>query len=307
MLRPRAELAADNLFLRKQLALCVERQVLPRRADDAIRLALVGLSRLIQWCPLLIVVKPETLIRWHRKGFGLFWRWKSRPPGRPRVPTNLQRLIAEMAAANRTWGEERIASELLVKLGIRVSPRTVLRYMRSGFGPKHGPGSQVWSTFVRNHARSVLACDFFVTVTAGFKLLYVFVIMEVGSRRILHWNITEHPTADWTAQQFRMVVSGESSHRFVVHDHDSIYSEGVDRTLATMGLTVVIPFERAVCANRLLKVGASLQSRASARQPRPWHSRCSGRRASCVRSSNSRRPSSDRQIDSERTSLRVPS
>jgi putative transposase len=132
MLRPRAQLAAENLFLRKQLALYLERQVRPRRADDAIRLALVALSRLIEWRPLLIVVKPETLIRWHRKGVGLFWRWKSRPSGRPRVPINLRRLIAEMAAANRTWGEERIASELLMKLGIRVSPRTVRRYMRSG-------------------------------------------------------------------------------------------------------------------------------------------------------------------------------
>jgi putative transposase len=111
--------------------------------------------------------------------------------------------------------------------------------MRSGSGPKHGPRSQTWSTFVRNHARSVLACDFFVSVTARFTLLYVFVVMEVGSRRILHWNITEHPTADWTAQQFRMVVSGESSHRCVGHDHDSIYSEGVDQTPEAMGLTVV--------------------------------------------------------------------
>jgi len=135
MLRPRAELAAENLFLRKQLALYVERQVRPRRADNAIRLALVALSRLIEWRPLLIVVKPETLIRWHRKGFGLFWRWKSRPPGRPRVPINLRRLIVEMAAANRTWGGERIVSELPVKLGIRVSPRTVRRYMRSCHWP----------------------------------------------------------------------------------------------------------------------------------------------------------------------------
>src|SRR5262245_19725895 len=132
LLRPRAQLAAENLFLRKQLALCVERQVRPRRADDAIRLALVGLSELIEWRQLLIVVEPETLVRGHRKRCGLFWRCKSRPPGRRRVPANLQRLIAEMAAANGTWGEERIASELLVKLGIRVSPRTVRRYMPSG-------------------------------------------------------------------------------------------------------------------------------------------------------------------------------
>jgi putative transposase len=249
MLRPRGRLAAENLFLRKQLALYLERQVKPRRADDATRLTLIALSRLIDWRQLLTVVKPETLIRWHRKGFRLFWRWKSRPHGRPRVPATLRQLIAEMAAANRTWGEERIVAKLLVKLGIRVSSRTVRRYMPSGPGPKHGAGSQAWSTFVRNHARSVLACDFFVTVTAGLRILYVFVVMDVGTRRILQWNVTDHPTAEWTAQQFRMIVSGDEPHRFVVHDRDSIYSEGVDRTIAAMELTVLKTPLRAPQAN----------------------------------------------------------
>jgi len=108
--RPGAQFAAENLFLRKELALYLERQVKPRRADDETRLTLVALSRLIDWRRLLTVVKPETLIRWHRKGFRVFWWWKSRPRGRPRVPADLRQLIAEMAAANRTWGEERIAS-----------------------------------------------------------------------------------------------------------------------------------------------------------------------------------------------------
>ena len=112
--RSHAQLAAENLFLRKQLALYVERQVKPRRADDATRIVLVALSKVIEWRSILTVVKPDTLIRWHRKAFALFWRWKSRPRGRPRLPADLQRLIAAMAAANRTWGEERIASELLV-------------------------------------------------------------------------------------------------------------------------------------------------------------------------------------------------
>jgi putative transposase len=247
--RPRAQLAAENLFLRKQLALYVERQARPRRATDAIRLTLVALSGVIEWRHVLTIVKPETLIRWHRKGFRLFWRCKSKPRGRPRVPADLQRLIAEMATANCTWGEERIASELLVKLGIRVSPRTVRRYMPSGSGPTREPDSQAWSTFVRNHARSVLACDFFVTVTVGFRLLYVFVMLEVGTRRIFHWNVTEHPTAEWTAQQFRMTVSGETSHRFVLHDNDSIFVEKVDRTIAAMGLTVLKTPVRAPQAN----------------------------------------------------------
>jgi putative transposase len=127
-LRSRAQLAAENLFLRKQLALYLERQVKPRRADDATRITLVALSRFVEWRRLLTIVKPDTLIRWHRKGFRLFWRWKSRGPGRPPIPADLRQVIATMAAANRTWGEERIAAELLVKLGIRVSPRTVRRY-----------------------------------------------------------------------------------------------------------------------------------------------------------------------------------
>jgi transposase InsO family protein len=237
--RSRAQLSAENLFLRKQLALYMERQVKPRRADDATRITLVAMSRLIDWRRVLVVVTPDTLIRWHRKGFQLLWRWKSRPHGRPRLPADLRRLIAEMASANRPWGEKRIASELLVKLGIHVSPRTVRRYMATSRAPRDGARSQQWSTFVRNHASAVLACDFFVVVTATFRVFYVFVVMEVGSRRIRHWNVTEHPTGEWTAQQFRTVMSGEEPHRFLIHDHDSIYSDGVDRPIAAMGLTIL--------------------------------------------------------------------
>jgi putative transposase len=174
----------ENLFLKKQLALYRERQVKPRRADDATRMVLVALSRVVDWRRLLTIVKPDTLLRWHRKGFRLFWRWKSRRPGRPAIPAELRALIATMADANRTWGEARIAAELLVKLGIRVSPRTVRRYMPSR-PPRAGRGTQAWSTVVRNHAHAVLASDFFVVVTATFRLFYVFVVLEVGTRRIV--------------------------------------------------------------------------------------------------------------------------
>src|SRR5262249_34026179 len=188
MVRSHAQLAAENLFLRKQLALYLERQVKPRRADDATRIALVALSWLIEWRRVLMIVKPDTdtLIRWHRKGFRLFWRWKSRPRGRPRLPADMRQVIAEMAAANRTWGEERIASELLVRLGIWFSPQTVRRYMPTGRGPQDRTRAQSWSTFVRNHASAVLACDFFVAITATFDVLYVFVVLEIGTRRIRH-------------------------------------------------------------------------------------------------------------------------
>src|SRR5262249_35988572 len=153
-------------------------------------------------------------------------------------PVDLQQLIAMMAVANRTWGEERIAAELLVKLGIRVSPRTVRRYMPAR-PPRTRRGTQAWSTLVRNPARAVLASGFFVVVTATFRVIYVFVVLEIGTRRILHWNVTAHPTADWTAQQFRMIVLGDQAHRFVIHDRDTIYSEGVDCTFEAMGLEVL--------------------------------------------------------------------
>ena len=182
-MQSRAQLATENLFLRKQLALYQERKVKARRADDATRIILVGLSRFLDCRQLLLIVRPETLIRWHRQGFRLFWRWKPHTPGRPAISRELQRLIATMTVANRTWGEERIANELLLKLGIRLSPRTVRVYMPARpRRPK--PRTQAWSTFVRNHAQSVLTSDFFVVVTATFRILYVFVVLEVGTRRI---------------------------------------------------------------------------------------------------------------------------
>ena len=238
-LRSRSQLAAENLFLRKQLALYQERRVAPRRADHATRITLVVLSRLTDWRAMLTIVKLDTLTRWHREGFRLFWRWKSRAPGRPRVPTDLQQLIAAMARANVAWGEERIAAKLLLKLGLRVSPRTVRRYMSLGGRPRNRRSSQQWSTFVRNHAGAMLACDFFAAITAKFRTLYVFVVLEVGTRRIVHWNLTDHPTADWTVQQFRAVVPGDQPQRFLIHDRDSIYAAAVDGAVAAMGLTVL--------------------------------------------------------------------
>lgn len=202
-------LAAENLFLRKQLAFYVERNVRPRRLDDGARIALVALARVIDWRQLLTIVRPDTLVRWHRQGFRLFWRWKSRRPGRPRIPQYLQDLIATMVHANQTWGEERIAAELLLKLGVSVSPRTVRRYMRRPVPSRPRSSLQTWRTFVRNHARETLACDFFVAVTATFRVVYVFLVLDIGTRRILHWNVTEHPTAEWTVQQFRSVLTGE--------------------------------------------------------------------------------------------------
>jgi len=246
---------AENLFLRKQLALHQERRVRPRRPDPAARAVLVLRSHLVDWRSLLTVVKPETLIRWHRQGWRLVWRWKSRP-GRPPIPRDVQQLILTRAQANPTWGEERIANELRLKRGIRVSPRTVGRYLRRLRPRGGGSRSQRWATVVQNHAHAVLACDFFTTVTVRFRVLDVFVVLEIGTRRIVHWNVTEHPTAEWTLQQFRMVMTPETSHRFVLHDRDSIYAATVDRAIASMGRHVLktpvrTPQANAFCERRI--------------------------------------------------------
>jgi transposase InsO family protein len=246
-LRPQSTLAAENLFLRKQLAMFQERKAKPRRPDTPIRIALVLLSRLFNWRDALVVVQPQTLVRWHRQGFRLFWRWKSRP-GRPPIPIELRQLIREMAMSNPSWGEERIANELLLKLGIRVSPRTVRKYMQ--LHPWEQPrGDQRWSTFVRNHASAILACDFCVVVTATFRLLYVFIVIEHQTRRIVHCNVTAHPTAAWTLQQLREAIPSDHSYRFLIHDRDGIFSPLLDKSVSHMGIRVLRSPPRSPKAN----------------------------------------------------------
>jgi transposase InsO family protein len=248
VLRSQTALAAENLFLRKQLAFFQERKVKPRRADDSTRWLLAALSRIFKWRDALVVVKPETLIRWHRKGFRLFWRWKSKPSGRPPLPANLRLLIRAMAADNISWGEERIANELKLKLGICVSPRTVGKYMgRQRTGRPSDPG-QRWLTFIRNHADTIIAADFFTVVTANFRILYVLVVMEVGRRTILHTNVTAHPTAEWTLQQFREALA-QGSYRYLIHDNDSIFSRDLDGKIGDLGISIMRTPVRAPLAN----------------------------------------------------------
>jgi transposase InsO family protein len=159
-----------------------------------------------------------------------------------------------MALENPTWGQERIANELLFKLGLKVSPRTVHKYM-----PDHcvsGPGkrrqTQRWSTFVRNHAKGIIACDFCVAVTATFRVLYVFVVIEHVSRRLLYVNVTAHPTAEWTIQQLREALPADHAYRFLIHDRDTIFSKAVDQSVSHTGLHVIktpvrTPVANAIC------------------------------------------------------------
>src|ERR1700736_3824801 len=209
----------------------------PRRMGAATRIALAWLSRWFDWRDALVVVRPETLIRWHRAGWRLFWRLKSRP-GRPPIPVELQALIPRMANENPSWGQERIANELLLKIGIRVSPRTVNKYLPRR--PRGRPiGDLRWSAFLRLHAQGIIACDFFVAVTATFRLLYVFVVIEHRSRRLIHYNVTAHPSAAWTLQQLREAVGYEERYKYLRHDRDNIFASRLDESIRPLGISVL--------------------------------------------------------------------
>jgi transposase InsO family protein len=235
--RSRRSIQAENLILRRQLALFKERGVKPRRVNAATRLSLAWLTRLCEWRSSVTVVGPQTIVRWHRAGWRLLWRYKSRP-GRPPIPLELRQLIRQMATENPLWGEERIANELLVKLGIRVSPRTVGKYMP--VRPRGRPrGDQCWSTFLKNQAMAILACDFFVAVTATFRMLYVFVVIEHGTRRLAHINVTANPSADWTLQQLREVVGDRAGHRYLIHDRDRIFARHLDDSIRALGVELL--------------------------------------------------------------------
>src|SRR5437016_7247584 len=249
-LRSSRALGAENLVLRKQLARYIERGIKPRRVDHATRVSLALFTRLFDWRDAVVIVRPSTIVRWHRLTWRIFWRWKSRAGRRP-IPPELRCLIRRIAAENPLWGEERIANELVAKLGIRVSPRTVGKYM-----PKRPPGQprgdQCWCTFLRNHAKAILACDFFVAVTATFRMLYVFVVIEHGTRRLAHVNVTAYPSADWTLQQLRAVVGAEGAHQYLIHDRDKIFAKHLDDSIRALGiemlrLPVASPKANSIC------------------------------------------------------------
>ena len=178
------------------------------------------------------VVQPETVIRWHRTGFRLYWRWKSRNRGgRPKIPGEVRRLIREMSVENSLWGAPRIHGELL-KLGIEVAQSTVAKYMaRSGRG-----SSQTWKAFLHNHATGSGAMDFLIVPTVGFKLLFVLVILRHERRRLISLRVTPHPTAEWIARQITDAFPWDEAPDYLIRDRDGSYGHAVTKRLAAMGI-----------------------------------------------------------------------
>lgn len=232
MVRSRASLHLEIIALRHQLAV-VHRSRRPRlRLTSADRALWAWLSQAWDgWRSAVIIVKPETVITWHRRGFRLFWRWKSRGRnGRPGVSPEVRALIRELSTANPLWGAPRIHGELQ-KLGVSVSQSTVAKYMRRH--PR--PPSQTWRTFLANHASQIMAVDLFVVPTVTFRMLFVLVILAHERRRIVHVAVTDHPTAAWTAQQLRNAFPDHEAPAYLLHDRDTVFA-GVATTIAGMNI-----------------------------------------------------------------------
>jgi transposase InsO family protein len=231
--KSKSRLEAENAALRHQL-IVLRRRVRGRvQFTNSDRLFLVQLYR---WFPsvlkVITIIRPETLVRWHRAGFRLYWRWKSRSlGGRPKIAADLRALIRQMSAENPLWGAPRIHGELL-KLGFEVAQSSVAKYMVKRCGPR----SQGWRTFLRNHAPDIAAMDLFIVPTIGFDLLYVLVIVRLARRDLVWINVTPHPTAEWIARQIAEAFPWNEAPRYLIRDGDRVYGAAVMRRLRAMGI-----------------------------------------------------------------------
>ena len=232
-LQSKSRLEAENAALRYQLI------VLRRKVGGRVRLTngdRLFFIQLYRWFPsvlkVITVIRPETLVRWHRAGFRRYWCWKSRPfGGRPQISAELRALIRRMSIENPLWGAPRIHGELL-KLGFEVAQSSVAKYMVK----RGGPPGQGWRTFLRNHAPDIAAMDLFVVPTIGFSLLYAFVIVRLDRRDLVWTNVTTNPTAEWIARQLTEAFPWSTAPRYLVRDRDRIYGSIVPRRLRAMGI-----------------------------------------------------------------------
>jgi transposase InsO family protein len=231
--KSKIRLEAENAVLRHQLI------VLRRKMCGRVQLATGDrwfFVQLFRWFPsilkVLTIIRPETLVRWHRAGFRRYWRWKSRSlGGRPQIETELRALIRRMGVENPLWGAPRIHGELL-KLGFEVAQSSVAKYMVK----RRGPPSQEWRTFLSNHAPDIAAMDLFVVPTIGFDLLYAFIIVRLHRRDLVWINVTANPTAEWIARQITEAFPWNEAPRYIIRDRDRIYGAAVSSRLRAMGI-----------------------------------------------------------------------
>jgi putative transposase len=258
--RSRTAIALEILALRQQLAVLKRKRPRPR-LSPLDRLFWTALrTTWSRWRDALVIVTPETVVGWHRAGFRLYWRWKSRPRGgRPRVSPEVRALIRRLAQENAGWGAPKIHGELQ-KLGFVLSERTVARYLSRT--RVRGDAAKKWLAFLHNHCKAIVAFDFFTVPSATFRVLYCFFFIEHERRRILHFNVTQHPSADWVVQQLREALPEAGPYRYAILDHDSIFNADVIAFLEATGLEA----KRASVRARSVKI-----SSCDARAPYRYH------------------------------------
>jgi putative transposase len=241
LFRSKKELIAENAFLRQQVIVLKRQHTgrLPMTQQDR-RVLVVLASKLGGWKDALHIVKPDTVTRWHRQGFRLFWKRKSQGQSRkPRISPEAIALIKEMAVKNRLWGSPRIRDELL-KLGFKVAKRTVQKYMRQarrGLPPERK--SQTWATFLANHADEIWACDFVQTYDLFFRTIYAFFMIELGSRRVMHFGVTRSPSDAWVTQQLREATPFGEGPRFLICDNDGKFGDQFESVAESTGIDVI--------------------------------------------------------------------
>ena len=235
VVQSRDELIMENLALRQQLSV-LNREHLRPRLSWRDRVFWVCLRRVwSKWRNPLLIVKPDTVLRWHRQGFRLYWRWKSNSGtkrGRPLTTSEMRELIGRVARENSTWGAPRIHGELL-ELGFNISERTVSRYLNKSVPDQDK--TQSWLTFLRNHHDAIAAMDLFTVPTVTFSVLYVFFVIHHGRRKLLHWNVTDHPTAEWVIQQLREAFPCDEAPKYLIFDRDKIFALRVVATVRSFG------------------------------------------------------------------------
>ncbi len=241
--RSKTSLVAENLCLRQQLLVMQRKRPRPRLQDKDRRFWILASRWFPRWQKPLLIVTPETVLRWHRKGWKAFWRWRSKPrgrSGRKPISPEVMALIRRMATDNVLWGQKRIQAEL-ARLGFEVSARTVAKYMR---GLRRGPPSPTWRKFLSVHAREIWACDFFCVQTILSRTIYVFFIVHHASREVVHVRTTCHPTSEWTGRQVVEACGWDRvPPRFLIHDRDSRYGTAFDLRLKALGTrSVRTPF-----------------------------------------------------------------
>ncbi len=237
--RARASLVAENICLRQQLLVLRRRQPRPRIRDVDRRFWVLACRWFAGWRRSLLIVEPVTVLRWHRRGWRAYWRWRSRrgsKAGRPPIPPELRDLIRRMATENQLWGQRRIQAEL-ARLGFRVSARSIAKYMRRPWDGEPSPG---WRAFLKRHASTIWACDFLCVQTLFFQTLYVFFVVDHASRAVLRVETTRHPTAAWASRQIVECCGWDREPpRFLIHDRDGRYGAFFDQQVRSLGITQI--------------------------------------------------------------------